>query len=1334
MAQKKLRNIAFSGTEDEMRNLLSNRSNVDVNDPKRGESPLHKAIQHNRDMGVAKALLEHPTINVNSRDLNWRRPLHIASTKDERWEFVKLLLHHPEILVNATADYEITPLHVAARFACPKVVDLLIKDPRVKIDAKTGFGLTALHLVAEGDENPDRELGSRRPQEDRCKVVQMLLQAEWTLRSPDVGSHLNQSDDVKRFPIHYGVECNSVEVVEELLKWDDIHINAKDNFGLTPLHLATRSKADNREAIVKLLLHVENIDINMGSGMPSTNQKLREWEMPSNWRSEFLPFRPMEQEETTNLTALHFAARMGSPELVDLLFREPGIKINVQDVDGCTPLHMAAQAGHVNVVERFLGQDPCLIGLTTQNSNSFTPLDLAIDKGHVAVVKVLLQFTAESDLTRKNSCSGNTTLHIATKSGCVEVTNMLLEHANELHFNEENMDGNIPFHLDSEEGNVDEVKVVVDHVESYLKDENNDKNTPLQLAAEGGHVDVVQLLLERCSTLDLEVKNVHGNTLLHQATKNGHDKVVKALLDHAATEFDLDDENKDGNTPLHLAAKEGHVEVVRVLLGCGLELQLDAKNKDQNTPLHLAIEGGYLEVVKVFLEHADGENCGLDSFNVDGNRPLHLAIEEGHVEVVKELLERARTKLNLYVTSYDYNTPLHLAAEAGQDEIVAMLLALDDTKQTTESDSTEMNNDPKRDLNLNATNKEQNTPLHLACKEGHDEVVQVMLKRFKELALDAINIRGNTPLHLAAINGHVHIVNKLLKPEAEVDLNGRNKKGQTALHFATIKCHPNVVKALCLAKEERLRANLQDRNGKTCLQYAKEGQQNRKSKLLERSKLKFLLERPRKENFEEITNRLMERSDVKDFLERQYRDRQVFIDAANALLVGGALIAGITFASWLQPPLSYTTDYQFPQSSLGTPPGVFESFAAVELHYSLRLFWVFNTLSFFFAIGTVISGAKAAFPDLDTTFIVVALRSVRKELQWTSILLLCSVVTVLGSFVCAGFAVLPPIQKDMTSMQISVVVGLAICSWTIIKFLGKLRESLAKVLEREQKDDEMEEETTSKGYNLCVSLPKRFWAWLQTVCQGEVNTDDEMEEETTSKGEVNTDDKMEMEDSQTWLNTKTSSDLLVVITSKLSQRVKFRRGERLKDRDYGDYGAIQTYQAATWHEQTMSYYFEIKIKDNFRTLVSIGFTNENFKNDIPPGQDSNTYGYDGEGRFWCDGHYVNRKEGVIQDLGVDFDLRYTKGDTVGAGVNYVTGEMFFTKKQKLVGLMRCNLKTTWYPTVGFYTWGWSPITNVEVNFKGPYNFDVSHYMLHSNLKTPKKWSLQPKLAFPPFFQ
>jgi hypothetical protein len=200
----------------------------------------------------------------------------------------------------------------------------------------------------------------------------------------------------------------------------------------------------------------------------------------------------------------------------------------------------------------------------------------------------------------------------------------------------------------------------------------------------------------------------------------------------------------------------------------------------------------------------------------------------------------------------------------------------------------------------------------------------------------------------------------------------------------------------------------------------------------------------------------------------------------------------------------------------------------------------------------------------------------------------------------------------------------------------------------------------------------------------------------------------------------------------MSQHVKFRRGEVPEGWVERVDGAIQTYQPATWHEQTMSYYFEIKIKDNLNTDVSIGFTSENFKNDSPPGCDSNTYGYHGDGYFWYDNC---GKKGGIQDLGVDFNLSYTMGDIVGAGVNYVTGEIFFTKNQTLVKLMPCNLKTTLYPTIGFQGFGGRKRTiNVEVNFKGPYIFDVSRYIRHSNLKTPRKWSWQPKLAFLPFFQ
>jgi hypothetical protein len=40
--------------------------------------------------------------------------------------------------------------------------------------------------------------------------------------------------------------------------------------------------------------------------------------------------------------------------------------------------------------------------------------------------------------------------------------------------------------------------------------------------------------------------------------------------------------------------------------------------------------------------------------------------------------------------------------------------------------------------------------------------------------------------------------------------------------------------------------------------------------------------------------------------------------------------------------------------------------------------------------------------------------------------------------------------------------------------------------------------------------------------------------------------------------------------------------------------------------------------------------------------------------FGMTSHLGNDKKGMIEELGVDFNLRYTMGDTVGAGVNYVT--------------------------------------------------------------------------------
>jgi hypothetical protein len=172
--------------------------------------------------------------------------------------------------------------------------------------------------------------------------------------------------------------------------------------------------------------------------------------------------------------------------------------------------------------------------------------------------------------------------------------------------------------------------------------------------------------------------------------------------------------------------------------------------------------------------------------------------------------------------------------------------------------------------------------------------------------------------------------------------------------------------------------------------------------------------------------------------------------------------------------------------------------------------------------------------------------------------------------------------------------------------------------------------------------------------------------------------------------------------------VKFRRREGVQD---SVRTAIRTYQPATWHEQTMSYYFEIIIEDNFNISISMGFTDENFNNSTEIGHDSNSYGYD------CKGMVSKTIGRITFTREFPLDLCYTTGDTVGAGVNYVTGEIFFTKNEKLVCWMHGNLKTTLYPTIGFSDLSESlrikSKPTVQVNFKKPYVFYVSQYIQDS---------------------
>lgn len=68
---------------------------------------------------------------------------------------------------------------------------------------------------------------------------------------------------------------------------------------------------------------------------------------------------------------------------------------------------------------------------------------------------------------------------------------------------------------------------------------------------------------------------------------------------------------------------------------------------------------------------------------------------------------------------------------------------------------------------VNACDFEDNTPLHLACKRGHEETVEVCLRHGADV--EARNdFASDTPLHVAAKAGKVKIVEILIDYDANV--------------------------------------------------------------------------------------------------------------------------------------------------------------------------------------------------------------------------------------------------------------------------------------------------------------------------------------------------------------------------------------------------------------------------------------------------------------------------------------------------------------------------------------------------------------------------------------
>uniref|UniRef100_A0A096M5G4 Caskin-2 n=1 Tax=Poecilia formosa TaxID=48698 RepID=A0A096M5G4_POEFO len=227
------------------------------------------------------------------------------------------------------------------------------------------------------------------------------------------------------------------------------------------------------------------------------------------------------------------------------------------------------------------------------------------------------------------------------------------------------------------------------------------------------------------------------------------------------------------------------------LLGSNKRLNINYQDSDGFSALHHAALTGTTELLSLLLD----SQATVDIKDINGMRPLHYAAWQGKPDSVLLLLRGAAS---VNSPSHDGQIPLHLSAQYGHYEVSEMLL--------------------QHQSNPCLKNKAKKTPLDLACEFGRLKVAQLLLSSNMVSALlegergnDSLDSPSTTPLHLAARNGHKDVIKLLLK--AGIDINRATKAG-TALHEAALYGKTEVVRLLL---DAGINVNLRNTYNQTAL-------------------------------------------------------------------------------------------------------------------------------------------------------------------------------------------------------------------------------------------------------------------------------------------------------------------------------------------------------------------------------------------------------------------------------------------------------------------------------------------------------------------------------------
>ncbi|KAH0568065.1 transient receptor potential channel pyrexia-like [Cotesia glomerata] len=273
-------------------------------------------------------------------------------------------------------------------------------------------------------------------------------------------------------------------------------------------------------------------------------------------------------------TCLLVACWLGQIEIVKALLQR-GTNISIRDGHGRTPLHLAACAGHVKIIEILLkhGANPN----DWDFNKEYTALHCAAAIGNLSSVKCLIKSGGNVDA----GLPGRTPLHYAVMSNAADCVEALLKAGASP--NNPQVYTETPLHAAASLGAACSVSLLLHYGADVRVQSGAARSTPLHLAAEEGSSECVKLLVKAGAPIN--AKNSRGHTPLHLAALAQSADTMESLI---AAGADVNAEDDDGRTPLHTAVAKSvrGSELVRILLQGGS--YVNKPDKFGYTPLHIA--------------------------------------------------------------------------------------------------------------------------------------------------------------------------------------------------------------------------------------------------------------------------------------------------------------------------------------------------------------------------------------------------------------------------------------------------------------------------------------------------------------------------------------------------------------------------------------------------------------------------------------------------------------------------------------------------------------------------------------------------------------------------